>query len=78
MTEDDLIENGGQVMSSWERMPRNCADKLKMVDLPRKHGYPIGLKNQGATCYLNSLFQVFFHTPELRECMLRLPLCVQY
>ncbi len=77
-TEEELLsgETGGMVMNSWERLARNCADKLPLPELPRKKGYPIGLKNQGATCYLNSLFQLLFGTPELREIILQLPLCV--
>ena len=27
----------------------------------------VGLKNQGATCYLNALIQVFYLTPEFRK-----------
>lgn len=77
-TEEDLLfgQKEGQVQSSWERQPRNCAYNLNMPDLPRKQGYPMGLKNQGATCYLNSLLQILFHTPEFRETILSLPLCV--
>ena len=28
-----------------------------------------GLNNQGATCYLNSLLQALFMTPEVREAL---------
>ena len=45
------------------------------VDLTGKHskkltGY-VGLKNQGATCYLNSLIQTLFMTPEFRYEILK-------
>lgn len=35
---------------------------------PRRplHGF-VGLDNQGATCYLNSLIQALYMTPELRQ-----------
>ncbi|XP_078265926.1 ubiquitin carboxyl-terminal hydrolase 47-like [Rhinoraja longicauda] len=29
----------------------------------------VGLENQGATCYLNTLLQTWFMTPEVRECI---------
>jgi uncharacterized UBP type Zn finger protein len=78
VTEEELLtgQSEGQVQTHWERQPRNCAHGLAMPDVPRSIGYPIGLKNQGATCYLNSLLQILFLTPEFRNMILSLPLCV--
>ena len=36
ITEDDLMNGEGHVMTSWERLPRNCADKLPLPEMPRK------------------------------------------
>lgn len=33
----------------------------------------VGLKNQGATCYLNSLMQALYHTAFLREAVFQIP-----
>ena len=34
----------------------------------------VGLKNQGATCYMNSLLQQLFHIPDFRHGLLTLEL----
>jgi len=33
----------------------------------KKHTGYVGLKNQGATCYMNSLLQTLFFTNQLRK-----------
>nr|XP_025887466.1 ubiquitin carboxyl-terminal hydrolase 13-like isoform X1 [Solanum lycopersicum] len=33
----------------------------------------VGLKNQGATCYLNSLLQTFYHIPYFRKAVYNMP-----
>ncbi|KAG0021785.1 hypothetical protein BGZ82_011203 [Podila clonocystis] len=35
----------------------------------RSEGRPAGMKNLGATCYANSLLQVWFHDPEFRNAI---------
>jgi hypothetical protein len=41
-------------------------------DLRKETGY-VGIKNQGATCYLNSLMQALYHTAFLRESVFQIP-----
>eukprot|EP00055_Hartaetosiga_balthica_P000574 m.136939 g.136939 ORF g.136939 m.136939 type:complete len:1111 (-) comp11081_c0_seq1:147-3479(-) len=33
----------------------------------------VGIENQGATCYMNSLLQAFYHTKELRKAVYMMP-----
>ena len=57
----------------FDELPRKDLQNNWTVDLATKQrsltGY-VGLKNQGATCYMNSLLQQFFHTPALRKGIL--------
>ncbi|KAI1702064.1 BTB/POZ domain-containing protein [Ditylenchus destructor] len=39
----------------------------------KKHTGHIGLKNQGATCYMNSILQTFFFTNKLRKAVYMMP-----
>eukprot|EP01006_Ploeotia_vitrea_P049919 TRINITY_DN67393_c8_g2_i1.p1 TRINITY_DN67393_c8_g2~~TRINITY_DN67393_c8_g2_i1.p1 ORF type:complete len:1213 (+),score=152.20 TRINITY_DN67393_c8_g2_i1:252-3641(+) len=40
---------------------------------PKAEGFSAGLKNQGATCYLNSLLQVLYHLSYFREAVYQMP-----
>jgi ubiquitin carboxyl-terminal hydrolase 40 len=63
---------------------RSCASKLDLPPLPRQESQFVGLKNQypffvisrAATCYLNSLIQVLYMTPDFRSLIFTLPICV--
>ncbi|CAL4168008.1 unnamed protein product, partial [Meganyctiphanes norvegica] len=39
----------------------------------KKHTGYVGLKNQGATCYMNSLLQVLYFTSQLRMAVYKMP-----
>ncbi|XP_057549722.1 ubiquitin C-terminal hydrolase 12-like [Amaranthus tricolor] len=41
-------------------------------DSKKETGY-VGLKNQGATCYMNSLLQTLFHIPYFRKAVYHMP-----
>lgn len=44
-------------------------------NIKSKYGY-LGLQNQGATCYMNSLLQQLYHIPSFREGLMEsYPLC---
>ena len=59
--EDDTNEENGTEISQNKKKFSAASPPL-----PRgKTGF-CGLLNQGATCYLNSLIQTLFHTPEFR------------
>ncbi len=41
-------------------------DERYYYDSRKETGY-VGLKNQGATCYMNSLLQYLYHLPYFRK-----------
>ncbi|XP_014377644.1 ubiquitin carboxyl-terminal hydrolase 47-like isoform X2 [Alligator sinensis] len=54
----------------WDQ-PRDAMSVSKHLEVPShiKPGVYVGLRNQGSTCYFNSLLQCLFFTPELREAI---------
>lgn len=67
MTSDAIVQS-----YSHKRGTRNLADEMELPPLPRKSF--IGLKNQGATCYLNSFYQSLFMIPPIQKIFLELDL----
>ncbi len=66
----------------WQFYLKICKDYEEFIqehisrqfsgDLRTETGY-VGIKNQGATCYLNSLMQALYHTAFLREAVFQIP-----
>ncbi|KAL4475202.1 hypothetical protein ABPG72_018859 [Tetrahymena utriculariae] len=60
-----------------ESKPKNCAHNLEKPVQERQSKEFVGLKNKGATCYLNSLIQAYYATPEFRKSIFDMQLCVE-
>lgn len=82
----DLFESGGAPAStsmntgknfapnSLKPKKRYLADDMDLPPIKRNQGEFSGLVNQGGTCYLNALFQVYYFCPEFRHTLLSIDL----
>lgn len=67
--EKGFIVNDSIILEVWV-----CADAPHGVSWDsKKHTGYVGLKNQGATCYMNSLLQTLFFTNQLRKAVYQMP-----
>lgn len=58
---------------SWYDTNQRCISFLFYSWDSKKHTGFVGLKNQGATCYMNSLLQTLFFTNQLRKAVYLMP-----
>lgn len=66
----DLFAIEEEVTSTQTSHLTSLADELPLPEIPRK--VFAGLKNQGATCYLNSFYQVLYMMPEIRKMLIEI------
>ncbi|KXX73450.1 Ubiquitin carboxyl-terminal hydrolase 21 [Madurella mycetomatis] len=74
--ERPLVENDSANISAYVRIVEDETGVLwhnfNNYDSKKETGY-VGLKNQGATCYLNSLLQSLYFTNAFRKAIYRIP-----
>ena len=61
------LHHSGAIDSDFAASSRLCGVAARPA-----HGY-VGLRNAGATCYMNAVFQQMFATPALRDAILAAP-----
>ncbi|KAH8278205.1 hypothetical protein KR044_002424 [Drosophila immigrans] len=64
---------GGDEVAAWQRTNSSAAEFVTAANTeagPRPRNY-VGLVNQAMTCYLNSLLQALYMTPEFRNALYR-------
>ncbi|UYV65714.1 USP7 [Cordylochernes scorpioides] len=67
--EKGYIKDDAIILEVWV-----CADAPHGVSWDsKKHTGYVGLKNQGATCYMNSLLQTLYFTNQLRKAVYHMP-----
>jgi len=74
----DLSDPAKGFISNEDTMIIDCEVQVRIDQAPyhydsRKETGYIGLKNQGATCYMNSLLQTLFHIPYFRRAVYHMP-----
>ena len=67
---DDIVKSVRPEDTSKED-EKICSEKdIEYIDSFDYPYFPVGLKNYGTSCYMNSAFQWLIHTPGLRQYMI--------